>query len=99
MSEQKNSNWLSGLKVEREELLPKIHVSSRQLAEFQHRGDDVAAIVKVATPGYVPPGVQVRSWTGPNLYTANVSAEALHQVAQDPEVVSVELSKPLKMIK
>ncbi|MBA9071717.1 transposase, partial [Methylobacterium sp. RAS18] len=99
MSEERKASWLSGLKVETEEALPKICMTVRQLAEFRRQGENLPAIVTVAEPGYVPPGVQVRSWTGPNLYTANVSSQALEQVAKDPQVVSMEFSAPIGMIK
>jgi hypothetical protein len=49
----------------------------------------VEMIVKVKTPGYVPPGISVRAQISPTLLTATVSPAARAQLEKDPEVISM----------
>jgi hypothetical protein len=68
-----------------------------QLAEV---GNDeiLTAIVKVATPGYVPESVRLRAAISQTIFTADLSRRRLAELEHDPQVVSVELSMPLRHI-
>jgi hypothetical protein len=48
------------------------------------------ATVRVSQEGYVPSGVEVRTWIGLSIFTANISKGILAQLEQDPLVVSIE---------
>jgi predicted DNA-binding transcriptional regulator len=50
----------------------------------------LVATVKVSQEGYVPPGIEVRTWIGPLIFTANIPREVLEQLEQDPAVVTIE---------
>lgn len=56
---------------------------------------EVAAIVKVAEPGYVPEGVTRRAAISETIFTADLSQRQLAGLERDPRVISVELSKRL----
>lgn len=58
----------------------------------------ISAIVQVTAPDYVPPQVQVRARIDPTLFTALLPRIALSQLEADPQVRSVSLSRPQKMI-
>jgi hypothetical protein len=58
--------------------------------------ETVAVIVKVAEPGYVPPGFRVRSRVDDCLFTADVEGAALARVEDDAKVVSVSISRRLQ---
>src|SRR3954452_6669012 len=93
------SSWLSNTRIETEPQLPKVRLTPHQIAEFQSHGEPIPAILKVSVPGYVPAGLSVRTQAGPTLYTVNVPPDALLKLDRDPNVVSIELSQPLGMIK
>ena len=48
------------------------------------------ATVRVSEEGYVPSGVEVRTWISPLIFTANIPGEILEQLEQDPAVVAIE---------
>ena len=54
--------------------------------------------IKVARPGYEPPGVTVRARAGASVLTAEASGAALKKLAEDPLVVSISVSRPLPLI-
>ncbi|KMO35267.1 hypothetical protein VQ02_17615 [Methylobacterium variabile] len=56
------------------------------------------AVVKVTEPGYVPPGVTVRSQIDETLLTGEATASTLPVLDSDPKIVSVSLSRPLRII-
>lgn len=56
----------------------------------------VAAIVKVAEPGYVPETVTRRAVISETIFTTRLSRHQLTELERDPRVVSVELSKRLR---
>jgi hypothetical protein len=58
-----------------------------------------AVAIKVARPGYEPPGITVRARAGASVLTAEASGRALKKLAEDPLVVSVSVSRPLPLIK
>jgi hypothetical protein len=53
-------------------------------------GSPLVATVRVSQEGYVPSGVEVRTWIGSSIFTANISKGILAQLEQDPLVVSIE---------
>jgi hypothetical protein len=61
-------------------------------------GEQITAIIKVRTAGYVPSGVQVRSRISDDLITADFPATLLDKIQADEQVVSVEHNKPLRGI-
>lgn len=48
------------------------------------------ATVKVAKEGYIPSGIEVRTWISPSIFTANIPREILDRLEGDPTVVSIE---------
>ena len=74
--------------------LTKSDVPAKQFAP----GEQITAIIKVRTAGYVPPGVHVRSRIGDDLITADFPAALLDKIQADEQVVSVEHNKPLPSI-
>jgi hypothetical protein len=59
------------------------------------RQSDVLVIVTVASDGHVPDDLTLRSRIGPTVITGSVSVDALPNVLDDPQVVSLEISSPL----
>lgn len=59
----------------------------------------VNAIVKVRRAEYVPPGVRLRARIDSRMFTASFAAGDLSRIESDPDVASVEISKPLDLIK
>ncbi len=57
----------------------------------------VAAIVKVRSPRYRPPGVTVRSTISETLFTAEFPVETLLQLENDPEIESISVSRKLQL--
>jgi hypothetical protein len=68
--------------------------SKLRLSEEALRGLDreepLVATVKVSKEGYVPTGVEVRTWIAPSIFTANIPRDVLEQLEQDPAVVAIE---------
>jgi len=61
-------------------------------------GDDPArVIVKVRRPGYVPDGFRVRTRIDDILFTAEALESDVAAAQADPDVVSVERGRPLRM--
>jgi hypothetical protein len=58
--------------------------------------ETVAVIVKVAEPGYVPPGFRVRARIDERLFTAECDGASLRRVESDANVVSVSLARRLQ---
>jgi uncharacterized membrane protein YhiD involved in acid resistance len=56
----------------------------------------LVATVKVAKEGYVPSGIEVRTWVSPLIFTANISREILDRLESDPAVVSIEPAYKLR---
>ncbi|MDT7785973.1 MAG: hypothetical protein QOF58_4392 [Pseudonocardiales bacterium] len=52
-------------------------------------------VVKVRTPGYVPPGFTVRARIDDELYTADASEVQVAAALKDPQVISVEHGRRL----
>ena len=89
-------DWLAGARLETEpQRGSKIRLTPAQAADYRARTEPVAVILKVAEPGYVPPGVAIRAWLGSSLLTADVPADRLDQLESDPLVLAIELSQAL----
>ncbi|MFE1602943.1 hypothetical protein [Methylobacterium sp. ID0610] len=57
------------------------------------------AIVKVLEPGYVPPTVKLRTRIDDLMLTAETEAGSLPELDKDPKVVSVSVSRPMRLIR
>ena len=55
----------------------------------------VEAIIKVNQPNYVPKNVNVRAQIDPQIFTCEISAKQLTDLENDPQVVSIAVSKKL----
>jgi hypothetical protein len=73
----------------------KVELSGEGLRAYRGEGT-VLALVKVARPGYVPPGCDVRARFGDQLFSAELDAGALRALGDDPLVVSVAVSRRLR---
>ncbi|NCJ05427.1 hypothetical protein GS597_02640 [Synechococcales cyanobacterium C] len=54
------------------------------------------ATVKVVSEGYVPSGIEIRTWVTPLIFTANIPWEILDCLESDSAVVSIEPSYKLR---
>jgi len=70
--------------------------ASATAAPLPGAAETVSVIVKVAKPGYVPPGFRVRARIDEQMFTADCEGAALGRVDADPDVVSVALSRKLQ---
>ena len=76
----------------------KIDLPASAQAHGLEEGRRYAVAIKVARPGYVPAGITVRAKAGESVLTAEVSGARLRELAEDPLVVSVSVSRPLPLI-
>ncbi|MBE9167137.1 hypothetical protein IQ238_06175 [Pleurocapsales cyanobacterium LEGE 06147] len=67
----------------------KLRLSGEALRKLD-REESLVATVKVSQEGYVPSGVEVRTWISPLIFTANIPCEVLEQLEEDPAVVAIE---------
>ena len=67
----------------------KLKLSGEILRELNQKAFLVAT-VKVAKEGYVPSGIEVRTWVSPLIFTATIPCEILDRLESDPAVVSIE---------
>ncbi|NJL79823.1 MAG: hypothetical protein HC917_15035 [Richelia sp. SM2_1_7] len=51
--------------------------------------------MKVAEPGYIPPGVKLRGHISANLFTANVTSRDIENLETDSKVVSISAPRKL----
>ena len=75
----------------------KLELDTSRLAQADKGADEVAVIIKVAEPEYVPPGIEVRAQIDSHIFTARVRREDLDRIQQDPRVVSVSTAKRLRL--
>ena len=73
--------------------LSKLEHSSRPRAASIPDDTEVAAIVKVRVPHYVPEGVTVRSRIDDTMFTVSCRADRLLELEQDLRVESVALAQ------
>ncbi len=67
-----------------------------QSCQQKNPNELLAATIKVAREKYVPPGVQVRAWISPCIFTANIYRQSLDALKNDREVVTIETSQNLR---
>ena len=67
-----------------------------QSCKQENPNDLLAATIKVAHEKYVPPGVQVRTWISPFIFTANIYQQSLDALKNDLKVVAIETSQNLR---
>ncbi len=67
----------------------KLRLSGKSLKNLNQE-ESLMATVRVSEEGYVPSGVEVRTWISPLIFTANIPGEILEQLEQDPAVVAIE---------
>lgn len=85
------------MKISLADLKKVEHTGVARRAAFRPK-DTVSAIFKVKEPWYVPPTVRLRARIDATLFTGEIKAESLEQIESDPNVVSVSLAKPLRVI-
>lgn len=73
----------------------KLKLSGEALRAL-NREDFLVATVKVAKEGYVPPGIEVRTWINQSIFTGNIPREILERLDEDPAVVSIEPAYKLR---
>ena len=73
----------------------KLKLSGEALRAL-NREDFLVATVKVAKEGYIPSGIEVRTWISPSIFTANIPREILERLDDDPAVVSIEPAYKLR---
>lgn len=69
---------------------------SKEAFEQLDQNDLITATIKVARPGYIPHGVEVRAQIGPEIFTANIHYSVLQQLLDDPEVISIQPTSHLR---
>lgn len=62
------------------------------------KSEAVEAIIKVNEPGYVPDASRVRSRIDPYMVTVEIPTQELGNLESDPKVVSVSVSRRLRVI-
>jgi hypothetical protein len=67
----------------------KLRLSGEALRKLNQQ-EPLVATVKVSHEGYVPSGVEVRTWISPSIFSANIPPEILARLEQDPAVVAIE---------
>jgi hypothetical protein len=75
--------------------LDKLEFASAE-SDLPAAEDQVEAIVKVTSPGYVPKGVKLRARVDEQLFTASFPGKLLPALNDDPNVEAVSLSKRLR---
>ena len=73
----------------------KLKLCGEFLRELNQEASLVASI-KVTKEGYVPSGIEVRTWVSPLIFTANIPRGILDRIESDPAVVSVESAYKLR---
>jgi hypothetical protein len=67
----------------------KLRLSAEALRGL-NREAPLVATVKVSKEGYVPSGVEVRTWIAPSIFTANIPLDVLERLENDPAVMAIE---------
>lgn len=55
----------------------------------------VKVVVKVHTPGHVPPAARLSARIDATMFTAEVDADKLAEVADDPQVAAISVGSPI----
>ena len=74
----------------------KLELSGSTRDQEYQPDDVVEAVLKVCTPGYIPPQVTLRARIDTTMFTGEMPFRALEEIDSDPEVISVSISKPLR---
>jgi hypothetical protein len=73
----------------------KLKLSGEALRAL-NRESFLVATVKVAKEGYIPHGIEVRTWISPSIFTANIPREILERLDDDSAVISIEPAYKLR---
>ena len=73
----------------------KEHGSEIAQSQQLENNDIFGVTVKVAEPGYVPPGVKLRGHISDDLFTANVTSEDIQNLETDSRVISISAPRKL----
>lgn len=73
----------------------KLKLSGEALRAL-NREDFLVATLKVAKEGYIPTGIEVRTWISKSIFTANIPREILECLDDDPAVISIEPAYKLR---
>ena len=76
----------------------KLELSGTKRGVERRPDELVEAIFKVNQAGYVPTGVRVRSRVNSTMFTGELQSVVLEQIEDDTHVISVSLSKKLRLI-
>lgn len=74
----------------------KVHIDPRLEARGLREDTPLLVVIRV-NPGYVPDYVGVREQVSTRILTAQVALSALKRLEEDPAVISVSSSQPLRM--
>lgn len=78
--------------------LDKVESAPATSAKEATEGEELAAIVRVREPGYVPENVTVRARMDDTMFTASIPRDALSTVAKDSKVQSVSLARAQSLV-
>ena len=78
--------------------LDKLELASAPARQEINPDEDLTAIFKVNKSKYVPKCVKLRARIDPKRFTGSFTARHLKSIESDKNVISVALSKPLRMI-
>ena len=100
MSEQPSQEQPNPLKGKPLEIQPQDY-GKLELSLEHERGEitpneDINVLIKVQEPKYVPKSATPRAWMSDYLFSARIKYADLSTVLQDPNVVSVGFSKPVR---
>jgi hypothetical protein len=73
----------------------KLNLSQEALEQSEQK-KLITATIKVARPGYVPEGVELRAHISPEIFTANIPDSMVDQLQDDPDVVSIQTAGHLR---
>ncbi|MEC4811755.1 MAG: hypothetical protein SAK29_00475 [Scytonema sp. PMC 1069.18] len=98
MTQEEQDNRRSQYRIEYIRLgIEKLNLSQEAVEQLK-QNKLITATIKVARPGYVPEGVEVRAHISPEIFTANIPDSMLHQLQDDPEVVSIQTAGHLRSL-
>ncbi|MBE9213801.1 hypothetical protein IQ247_14185 [Plectonema cf. radiosum LEGE 06105] len=73
----------------------KEHGSEIAQSQQPENNDIFGVTVKVAEPGYVPPGLKLRGHISDDLFTANVTSQDIENLETDSRVLSISAPRKL----
>ena len=68
------------------------------LPPLMFSAEEVEAIIKVGADSYVPPDVDLRARIDERMFTATCTFATIARLEDDPDIVSVAVSRPLRVI-